>query len=239
MKLDLLVLAAHPDDAELGCGGTIARHVAMGKKVGIVDFTRGELGTRGTPETRQQEAEAATKILGLSARENLGLKDGYFQNDPESQLRVIGAIRKYRPDVVIANAIYDRHIDHGKGASLAYDACFLSGLAKILTADDAGYKQQAWRPTAFYHYIQSQFIEPDFVVDITEFWQTKLDSIKAFKSQFFNPQSIEPETYISKPGFLKLLEARATEYGHAIGVTYAEGFTIRRYLGVKNLFDLI
>jgi bacillithiol biosynthesis deacetylase BshB1 len=239
MKLDILVLAAHPDDAELGCGGTIAKHVAAGKKVGVVDFTKGELGTRGTPESRQQEADVAAKIMGLSVRENLGLKDGYFQNDPESQLKVIRAIRKYRPEIVIANAIHDRHIDHGKGASLANDACFLSGLAKIETQDDSGKKQEAWRPSVVYHYIQSVFIEPDFIVDITGYWDIKMQAIKAFKTQFFDPQSNEAETYISKPGFLKMLEARATEYGHAIGATHGEGFTIRRYLGVKNLFDLI
>lgn len=239
MKLDILVLAAHPDDAELGCGGTIAKHVAAGKKVGVIDFTRGELGTRGTPQTREEEAAASAKILGLSVRENLALKDGYFQNDAESQHKVIRAIRKYRPEIVIANAIYDRHIDHGKGASLGYDACFLSGLAKIETVDESGAKQQAWRPPAIYHYIQSLFITPDFVVDISDYWDVKMDSIRAFKSQFFDPQSKEPETFISKPGFLKMLEARATEYGHAIGTAYAEGFTVRRYLGVTNLFDLI
>jgi bacillithiol biosynthesis deacetylase BshB1 len=239
MKLDILVLAAHPDDAELGCGGTIVKHVAAGKKVGVVDFTRGELGTRGTPESRQEEAAASAKIMGLSARENLGLKDGYFQNDTESQLKVIRAIRKYRPEIVIANAIYDRHTDHGKGASLGHDASFLSGLAKIETTDESGKKQEAWRPSVVYHYIQSLFIEPDFIVDISGHWETKMNAIKAFKTQFFDPQSNEPETYISKPGFLKMLEARATEYGHAIGATHGEGFTVRRYLGVKDLFDLL
>jgi bacillithiol biosynthesis deacetylase BshB1 len=239
MKLDILVLAAHPDDAELGCGGTIAKHVAAGKRVGVVDFTKGELGTRGTPESRQEEAAVSAKIMGLSARENLGLKDGYFQNDAESQVKVIRAIRKYRPEIVIANAVYDRHIDHGKGASLGHDASFLSGLAKIETVDESGKKQEAWRPSVVYHYIQSLYIEPDFIVDITGHWETKMEAIKAFKTQFFDPKSNEPETYISKPGFLKMLEARAIEYGHAIGATHGEGFTVRRYLGVKNLFDLL
>jgi N-acetylglucosamine malate deacetylase 1 len=239
MKLDLLVMVAHPDDAELGCGGTIAKHVATGKKIGVIDFTRGELGTRGTFETRQKEAADSAKILGLSVRENLGLKDGFFQNDPESQLKVIRAIRHYRPEIVITNAIYDRHIDHGKGASLGYDACFLSGLAKIETVDESGRRQEAWRPSAVYHCIQSQFIEPDFIVDITDYWNIKMEAIKAFKTQFFDPQSKEPETYISKPGFLKMIEARAIEYGHAIGTTYGEGFTVRRFIGVKNLFDLL
>jgi bacillithiol biosynthesis deacetylase BshB1 len=238
MKLDILVLAAHPDDAELGCGGTIAKHIAAGKKVGVVDLTRGELGTRGTPQSRHEEATASAQILGLSARENLELKDGYFQNDTESQLKVIRAIRKFRPDIVLANAVYDRHIDHGKGATLAHDACFLSGLAKIETLDD-GKKQDAWRPSVVYHYIQSLFLEPDFVVDITGYWDIKMEAIRAFKTQFFDPQSNEPETYISKPGFLKMLEARAIEYGHAIGATHGEGFTVRRYTGVKFLTDLL
>jgi N-acetylglucosamine malate deacetylase 1 len=239
MKLDILVLAAHPDDAELGAGGTIARHTAAGKKVGIVDFTRGELGTRGTPESRKQEAAASAKIMGISVRENLGLRDGFFRNDEESQLAIIQSIRKYRPDIVLANATNDRHVDHGKGASLGYDACFLSGLTKIETTDEAGNKQAPWRPSAVYHYIQSLFIEPHFIVDVSDHWDVKMQAIKAFKTQFFDPQSNEPETYISKPGFLKMIEARAIELGHAIGVTYGEGFTVRRYPGVKNLFDLL
>jgi N-acetylglucosamine malate deacetylase 1 len=239
MKLDLLVLAAHPDDAELGCGGTIAKHVAAGKKVGIIDFTRGELGTRGTPETRAEEAADSAKILGISVRENLGLQDGYFQNDQTSQLTLIQSIRKYRPEIVLANAIYDRHIDHGKGAKLGYDACFLSGLAKIETRDENGEKQQAWRPSVVYHYIQSEFIKPDFILDISGFWEVKLRAIQAFKTQFFDPNSNEPETYISKPGFMKMLEARCIEFGHAIGATHGEGFTVKRYPGVKNLFDLL
>ena len=238
MKLDILVIAAHPDDAELGCGGTIAKHTALGNKVGIVDLTRGELGTRGTPDIRRREASEAAEILGVSLRENLELPDGFFQNDPNSQLVVIRAIRKYQPRIILANAVYDRHIDHGKGASLAYDATFLSGLVKIQTSDSDGKKQSPWRPEAVYHFIQSQFISPDFVVDISGHWETKMNAIKAFRSQFFDPASKEPETYISKPGFLKMLEARAVEYGHAIGSTYGEGFTTRRFVGVNSLFDL-
>ena len=238
MKLDILVLAAHPDDAELGCGGTIALHTSLGSKVGIIDFTRGELGTRGTPGTREKEAKQSADILGVSVRENLQLKDGFFQNDPESQLTVLKVIRQYQPRIILANAIYDRHIDHAKGASLAYDASFLSGLAKIETLDVDGRKQSPWRPDAVYHYVQSHFISPDFVVDISAHWETKMKAVKAFKSQFFNPDSHEPETYISKPGFLKMLEARAVEYGHAIGATYGEGFTVRRFPGIANLFDL-
>lgn len=238
MKLDILVLAAHPDDAELGCGGTIAKHIGLGHKVGIVDLTRGELGTRGTPETRQQEAEASATILGIAVRENLDLRDGFFQNDPESQLAVIRLIRKYQPRIILANAVYDRHIDHGKGANLAYDASFLSGLVKVETRDESGAIQQPWRPDTFYHYVQSQFITPDFIVDITAEWEIKMKAIMAFTSQFFNPNSSEPETYISKPGFLKMLEGRAVEYGHAIGATYGEGYTVRRFIGVNSLFDL-
>lgn len=238
MKLDILVFAAHPDDAELGCGGTIASHIARGYKVGIVDFTRGELGTRGTPATREAEAANAATILGVSVRQNLGLKDGYFQNDPASQLEVVKAVRKYRPDIVLANAVYDRHIDHGKGASLAYDGCFLAGLSKVVTKDDDGNVQPAWRPGVVYHYIQSLLIQPDFIVDVSAHWETKMNAIKAFKTQFFDPSSTEPETYISKPGFLKMIEARSVEFGHAIGTTYGEGFTVRRFPGVDNLFYL-
>lgn len=239
MKLDVLVLAAHPDDAELGAGGTIAKHVSLGYKVGIIDLTRGELGTRGTPETRDVEAAASAAILGVSIRENLRLKDGYFQNDQDSQLVLIRAIRKYQPRIVLANAVYDRHPDHGKGASLAYQACFLSGLSKIETRDQSGKNQLNWRPEAVYHFIQSQFIKPDLIVDISAYWDKKMEAIHAFKTQFFDPKSSEPETYISKPGFLKMIEARAVEFGHAIGTSHGEGFTVQRYPGINNFFDLI
>lgn len=238
MKLDILVLSAHPDDAEISCGGTIAKHVSMGHKVGIVDLTRGELGTRGTPESRAVEAGEGARILGVAIRENLGFKDGFFQNDPNHQLSVIQTIRKFRPEIVLANAIYDRHVDHGRGASLGYDACFLSGLIKIETMDAQGAKQEPWRPKVVYHYIQSNLIEPDFIVDISNHMEVKMQAIKAFKTQFYDPNSQEPETYISNPGFLKMLEARATEFGHAIGVRFGEGFTVRRYPGVNSLFDL-
>ncbi len=239
MKLDILVMAAHPDDAELGCAGTIARHVAEGYKVGVVDFTQGELGTRGTAQTRAAEAAEAARIQGLAVRENLGFRDGFFRNDEEHQLRVIQAIRKYRPAIVLANAVYDRHTDHGKGASLASDACFLSGLVKIETKDENGNPQQPWRPSAVYHYIQSIFVEPDFIVDISDYWHVKINAIRAFKTQFYDPNSSEPETYISRPGFIKMVESRAVEFGHAIGTQYGEGFTVRRYPGVKSLFDLL
>ena len=237
MKLDILVLAAHPDDAELGCGGTIIKHISLGHKVGIVDFTRGEMGTRGTPQTREKEAAESASILGLSARENLGLKDGFFQNDAENQIHVIRAIRKYRPEIVLANAVYDRHPDHGRGSELAYDSCFFAGLAKIETSD-RGVAQTPWRPKAVYHYIQSQLIEPDFVIDISDFWEQKMKAVRAYRTQFYDPASKEPDTYISNPGFLKLLESRANEFGHAIGANYGEGFTVRRIIGVKTLFDV-
>jgi bacillithiol biosynthesis deacetylase BshB1 len=238
LKLDILVLAAHPDDAELGCGGTIAKHTKLGHKVGIVDFTRGELGTRGTPAIRDQEAKESAGILGVAVRENLNLGDGFFQNDPDTQRAVIRAIRKYQPRIILANAVYDRHVDHSKGASLAYDASFLSGLVKIETSADDGKKQDPWRPLAVYHYVQSHYIAPDFVVDISAEWEIKMRAVHAFRSQFFSTESREPETYISKPGFLKMIEARAIEYGHGIDATYAEGFTTRRFLGVDNLFHL-
>lgn len=237
MKLDILVLAAHPDDAELGCGGTIAKYVAEGKKVGIIDFTRGELGTRGTPETRKAEADASASILGLSVRDNLDFKDGFFVNDEAHQKQVIRHIRKYQPEIVLANAVTDRHPDHGKGASLAFDSCFYSGLAKVKTEWD-GKPQEAWRPKAIYHYIQSQYIAPDMVLDVSAYWEKKMEAVKAFKSQFYDPNSNEPETYISSQGFMKMLEARGTELGHAIGAKYGEGFTVRKTIGVSSLFDL-
>ncbi|HMJ68158.1 MAG TPA: bacillithiol biosynthesis deacetylase BshB1 [Cyclobacteriaceae bacterium] len=237
MKLDILVLAAHPDDAELGCGGTILKHVAMGLKVGVVDLTKGELGTRGTPEIRAKEAADSAKILGLSVRENLGLPDGFFKNEHEHQLEVVKAIRKFQPDVVLANARYDRHPDHGRGSELAFEACFLAGLLKVSTTSD-GKEQQLWRPKVLYHYIQSQFIAPDFVVDVTDHWEKKMESIRAFRTQFYDPSNKEPDTYISNPGFMKLLESRGNELGHAIGAKYGEGFTVRRFIGVNSLYDL-
>lgn len=239
MKLDILVLAAHPDDAELGCGGVIAKHISLGYKVGVIDFTKGELGTRGTPETRHAEAAESAKILGLAIRENLGLKDGFFQNAQPEQLKVISAVRSHQPEIILASAIRDRHPDHGRGADLAYDSCFLSGLAKIKTVDSEGRDQMQWRPRAFYHYIQSEFVEPDFIVDISGFWETKMKSILAFKSQFNDPSSKEKETYISDPSFLRKLEARAIDFGHTIGVSHGEGFTVRRHPGIKNLLDLL
>jgi bacillithiol biosynthesis deacetylase BshB1 len=236
-KLDLLVIAAHPDDAELGCGGMIARTVQEGKRVGIVDLTQGELGTRGTPELRIQEATEAGNILGIHARENLGLRDGRFENSEQDQIAVIRSIRKYRPDIVITNAPEDRHPDHGRAARLVADSCFYSGLRKILT-DYNGLDQEAWKPKALFHFVQSQTLPIDFVIDISAQWQVKIKSIKAYKSQFFDPQSKEPETYISSPDFLRMVEARAIEHGHAVGKSYGEGFIRSRVMGINSLFDL-
>lgn len=237
MKLDILVIAAHPDDAELSCSGTIAAQIAKGYKVGIVDLTQGEMGTRGTPEIRLQESADAAKILGLSARENLGFKDIYFKDDEIHQHELIKIIRKYQPEIVLANAVTDRHPDHGKGGSLATNACFMSGLRKIETHLD-GVRQEAWRPKFVYHYIQNNYIEPDFIVDISDYWDTKIASIMAFKSQFFDPSNQEPASFISSPEFLPFIESRAREFGHRILSKYGEGFTVERFIGVHDLFDL-
>ncbi len=239
MKLDILALSAHPDDSELGCGGTLIKHVKAGLKVGVVDLTRGELGTRGSSEQREAEAAEAAKIMGLTIRANLGLPDGFFRNESEHQLKVVEALRTYRPDILLANAVYDRHPDHGRGAEIAQSAVFLSGLTKIKTMDAQGKPQEPWRPKALYHYIQSQPMKPDFVIDITAEWEQKMESIRAFKTQFYDPASKEPATYISTPEFLRMLEARAIDTGHAIGVKYGEGFVTKRWLGVQKLTDLI
>lgn len=237
MKLDILAIASHPDDAELSCSGTLVAHVAQGYKVGIVDLTQGEMGTRGTPEIRLRESGEASKILRLSARENLGFEDVYFNDDKAHHLQIVKAIRKYQPEIILANAVRDRHPDHGKGASVVSKACFISGLRRAETFHE-GESQLPWRPKAVYHYIQNDYIQPDFVFDITDYWDVKLASIKAFRSQFFDPDNDEPESFISKPGFLDFIEARAKEFGHQIQVKYGEGFTVERMLGVKNLFDL-
>jgi len=237
MKLDILVFAVHPDDAELGCSGTILKHIAAGKKVGIVDFTRGELGTRGTAETRDVEAADSAKILGLHARENLKFKDAFFKNDETHQLELIKMVRKYQPEIVLSNALEDRHPDHGRAGDLANDACFLSGLAKISTQLD-GVEQVAWRPRLIFQYIQDRYIKPDVIIDITPFIETKIAAIRAFKTQFYNPDYEEQETYISSPEFFESVIGRAREFGKSIGATYGEGFTSRKLLGVEDLFDL-
>lgn len=238
MKLDILFFGAHPDDVELGCGATIAKEVSLGKKVGIVDLTRGELGTRGTAEIRDEEARNAGEVLGVSVRENLSFRDGFFINDEKHQLEVIKMIRKYRPEIVICNAIDDRHIDHGKGSKLVSDACFLSGLIKIETTIDAQ-KQEAWRPKLVYHYIQWKDLKPDFVVDVTGFMDKKVASLMAYKSQFFDPNSDEPTTPIATKNFQDSILYRAQDLGRLINSEYAEGFTVERYLAVNSLGDLV
>jgi bacillithiol biosynthesis deacetylase BshB1 len=238
MKLDILAFGSHPDDVELGCGGTLAKEIALGKKAGIIDLTRGELGTRGSVEIRNQEAAASAKILGVSVRENLDMRDGFFVNDEAHQLKIIQMLRKYRPEIVICNAIDDRHIDHGKGSKLVSDACFLSGLMKIETELN-GEKQQAWRPKLVYHYMQWKNLIPDFVVDISGFNEKRVKAILAYSSQFYNPNSNEPETLIASKNFLESLNYRAQDLGRLIGTDYAEGFTVERYLAVNSLSDLI
>ncbi|MDY8138363.1 bacillithiol biosynthesis deacetylase BshB1 [Aquimarina sp. 2201CG5-10] len=238
MKLDILAIGAHPDDVELSCSGTIAKAISDGKKVGILDLTRGELGTRGTPEIRDQEAKKAAEILGVSVRKNLGFRDGFFINDEKHQLEIIKVLRQYKPDIVLCNAIRDRHIDHGKGSKLTSDACFLSGLQKIETELE-GISQEAWRPKKVYHYIQWHHIEPDFVVDISGHIDIKIQSVKAYASQFYDANSKEPSTPISSKNFLESIKYRAADLGRIVGVPYAEGFTVERYVAVNSIFDLI
>lgn len=240
-KVDILVFAAHPDDAELGCSGTILNQIHKGNKVAIVDLTKGELGSRGTAEIRSQESAASTKILGLTARMNAEFADGFFESDKEHCLKLVEYIRFFQPEIVLCNAIHDRHPDHGNGSVLASRACFLAGLIKIETTW-MGENQLAWRPKNVYHYIQDRYIQPDFVVDISNHWEEKMNCILAFKSQFYNPETNlngEPQTYISGKGFLQSVESRAREFGHSIGVEYGEGFTKEKQLGVNDIFDLI
>ena len=237
MKLDILAIGAHPDDVELGCGATIAKEISLEKKVGILDLTRGELGTRGSAEIRDKEAKAAAEILGVSVRENLAFADGFFVNDKEHQLEIIKIIRKYRPTIVLCNAVEDRHIDHPKGSQLVSDACFLSGLIKIETTLD-GEKQDPWRPKQVYHYIQWKNLEPDFVVDVSGFMKTKIKAVKAYGSQFYDPNSKEPSSPISSKNFIDSIAYRAQDLGRLVGTDYAEGFNSERYIAIKT-FDNI
>ncbi|WP_374960310.1 bacillithiol biosynthesis deacetylase BshB1 [Gilvibacter sp.] len=237
MKLDILAIGAHPDDVELGCGATVAKEIAAGKKVGILDLTRGELGTRGTSEIREKEAKAAATILGVEVRENLAIPDGFFTNSKENQLKIIEVLRKYQPDIVLCNAVDDRHIDHGKGAKLASDACFLSGLRRIETTHN-GQQQQAWRPKLVYHYIQWKNLEPDFVVNVGDFIKKKEEAVFAYTSQFYDPNSDDPSTPISSSNFKESISYRARDLGRLIGAEYAEGFTVERYVAVDSLYDL-
>lgn len=239
IKLDLLVMTVHPDDAELGAGGTIAKYVAEGKSVGIIDLTRGELGTRGTAETRAQEAQHAADILGVCMRENLGLRDGFFMNEEASQRIIIQALRKYKPEIIITNAFDDRHPDHGRASKLVNDSIFLSGLRRIETEYD-GQQQEAFRPRLQLQLIQDKYIQPDIILDITEYWDKKEQSILAYSTQFNSLSADDgPQTYISNPNFMDYTKARAQEFGRNIQVRYAEAFTSRKLLGIKDIFDLI
>ena len=237
MKLDILAFGAHPDDVELSAAGTLLNQIELGHKVGIIDLTRGELGTRGSAEIRDQEAAAAAEIMGIHARENLELADGHFEDNTESRLEVIRMLRKYQPDIVLANAIKDRHPDHGRGAKMVAESCFLAGLIKIETRDN-GVLQDRWRPRLVYHYIQDMNIEPDFVVDISQHMEKKVEAIKAYGSQFFDPKSTEPTTYIASKQFLDNIYSRAMEAGRSARFQYGEGFTVHRPVAVKDITAL-
>ena len=239
MKLDILAFSVHPDDIELGCSGTLLVEKLQGKKIGIIDLTRGELGTRGTAETRDKEAAAAAKILQLDIRENLAFADGFFKNDEAHQRKVIAAIRKYQPEIVLCNAPEDRHPDHGRSAQLVEDAGFLSGLRKIATTDHNGNVQEPWRPKYIFNYIQDRYLQPDFVVDISDVIDKKVESIKAYATQFYNPDLKEPETYISSPDFLDSVLYRSKMLGKMIGVKHAEGFISKKVIGLENFNSLI
>lgn len=238
MKLDILAFGSHPDDVELGCAGTLAKEIAHGKQVGIIDLTRGELGTRGSAEIRDREAAKAASLLGVLVRDNLKMRDGFFVNDEAHQIKIIQKIRQYRPDIVICNAVEDRHIDHAKGSKLVSDACFLSGLQRI-TTEWKGETQEAWRPKLVYHFIQWKNLQPDFVVDITGYMDKKMEAVLAYDSQFFKPGSDEPVTPIATKNFLDSIQYRAQDLGRIIGVDFAEGFTVERYVAVNRLTDLI
>lgn len=241
MKLDILAIGVHPDDVELGCSGTLINELKRGKKVGIVDLTQGELGTRGTIETRYQEAANAARIIGVHVRENLKMRDGFFRNDEENQLQLIRAIRKYQPEIVIANILHDRHPDHGRAGKMIADCCFLSGLIKIETKDENGSLQARWKPSYVLHYLQDWYHEPDLLIDITDVFEQRMKAIEAYSTQFYtNSDGSEgPQTYISTPDFLESIKARARSLGKRIGVKYAEGFVTEKKIGIRNLDSLI
>jgi bacillithiol biosynthesis deacetylase BshB1 len=241
MKLDILAIAVHPDDVELGCSGTLMMEKLKGKKIGAIDLTRGELGTRGTPELRAEEAANAAAIMELDIRENLGMADGFFKNDEAHQRLLIKTIRKYQPEIILANTLDDRHPDHGRAGHLIADSCFLSGLRKIETFDDNGNPQQHWRPKYVFHYIQDRYYNPSFVYDVTEVFERKLESIKAYSSQFHSTEynKDEPQTYISTPEFLSSIIGRHQMFGKMIGVPYAEGFISEKMIGVRSMDSFI
>jgi len=241
MKLDLLAIGVNPDDVEIGCYGTIINEIKNGKKAGVLDLTQGELGSRGSVETRYEEAAKAAMIMGVSVRENLKMRDGFFQNDEEHQRKLIVAIRKYQPEVVITNALSDRHPDYGRAAKLTTDSCFLSGLRKVETKDEKGDQQEPWRPKYIFHYIQDRYHEPDFIIDISDVFEQRMEAIKAYTTQFYNPENEDdgPQTYISTSAFLDSIVARARVIGKKIGVQYGEGFNTEKSLGIKNLDSLV
>jgi bacillithiol biosynthesis deacetylase BshB1 len=238
MKVDILVFGAHPDDVELGCGGTISKAIHAGKTVGIIDLSRGELGTRGSAEIRAIEATNAAEILGVKIRENLNLPDGFIFNNKENQLKIIEKIRQYQPEIVLCNAIADRHIDHGKSNTLVREACFLSGLQKIITNGAGDKNQNSWRPKVIYSYIQWNSISPDFVVDISGFIDLKMKAVAAYESQFYNSDSQAPETPISTQNFIDSVRYRAADLGRLTNTDFAEGFTSERLISVNDIFDL-
>ena len=242
MKIDILAIGAHPDDVELSCSGTLLKHISLGKTVGLVDLTRGELGTRGSAEIRDEEAKNAALLMGAKFRDNLLMEDGFFQHEKTNLLKIMKVIRKYQPEIVLANAPEDRHPDHGKAAKLIVEACFLSGLIKIQTQDENGNIQPKWRPKVVYHYIQDFALKPDFVVDITPFINKKFEVIKAFRSQFHVPEATEYKQELKSPisgkDFMEYLRGRAISHGRPAGFEYGEGFIVNRTIGVQNLFDL-
>ncbi|MGJ7033390.1 bacillithiol biosynthesis deacetylase BshB1 [Niabella hirudinis] len=243
MKLDILAIGVHPDDVELCCAGTLLREIQSGKRAGIIDLTQGELGTRGTKETRHREAAVAAEIMGVAVRENLKMRDGFFRNDEEHQLRLIKVIRKYRPNIILGNVLEDRHPDHGRAGHLINDACFLSGLSKIETTGDDGKPQEKWRPSYFFQYMQDWYHEPNVLIDITQVIDIKMKAIEAYATQFYtgqtDPNDPEPQTYISTPGFRESILARSRMLGKRIGVQYAEGLLTTKVIGMENLSSVI
>jgi N-acetylglucosamine malate deacetylase 1 len=241
MKLDILAIGVHPDDVELGCSGTLINEVKRGKKAGIIDLTQGELGTRGTIESRYEEAATASIIMGIQVRENLKMRDGFFENDEEHKIKLISTIRKYQPEIVLGNVLHDRHPDHGRAGKMIADCCFLAGLAKIETNDENGKLQNRWRPSYVLHYIQDWYHEPDLLIDISDVFEQRMKAIEAYTTQFHtgNNSSEGPQTYISTPDFLESVIARARMFGKRIGVKYAEGFISEKKIGIRNLDALL
>ncbi len=238
MKLDILAIGVHPDDVELSCSGTLLKAISQGKKIGLLDLTRGELGTRGSAEIREKEAAAAAKLMGALVRENTEMDDGFFNHTRKNILKIVRVIRKYKPEIILANALKDRHPDHARAAKLTSDACFIAGLSKVETVESEGIVQEKWRPKAIYHYIQDFHLSPDFVIDISPFIDRKMELIKTFKSQFYDPDSKEPESPISSLNFMESIKAKNRVFGRPIGVDFGEGFNVERTPGVKDLFDL-